>query len=71
MLVKLDKGAAVNADNLKYITVDTKRVSGSLTYIVQLRIDDNTDHPIAYFVKKEDAIAFVKECVKKINAADE
>ena len=71
MLVKLDKGAAVNVDNLKYITVDTKRVSGRLTYIVQVRIDDNTDHPIAYFAKKEDAIALVKKCVKKINEADE
>ena len=69
MLVKLDKGAAVNVDNLKYITVDTKRVSGRLTYIVQVRIDDNTDHPIAYFAKKEDAIALVKKCVKKYEKA--
>ena len=71
MLIKLGHGAAVNADNLKYITVDAKRLGGKLTYIVQLRIDDNTDHPIAYFSKKEDAIALVKSCVKKINEADE
>ena len=68
MLVKLGHGASVNPDNLKYITVDAKRLGGKLTFIVTLRIDDNTDHPIAYFENKEDAIALVQACVQKINA---
>ena len=70
MLVKLDHGASVNIDNLKYITVDVKRISGQTKYIVLLRIDDNTDHPIAYFDKKEEAIALVKKCVKNIKEAE-
>ena len=70
MLVKLDHGASVNVDNLKYITVDVKRLHGQMKFIVLVRIDDNTDHPIAYFDKKEEAIALVKKCVKSIKEAE-
>ena len=69
MLIKLGHGASINPDNLKYITVDAKRLGGKLTFIVTLRVDDNTDHPIAYFTNKEDAVALVASCVKKINDA--
>ena len=70
MLVKLEHGASVNVDNLKYITVDVKRIHGKTQYIVLLRIDDNTDHPIAYFDSKESAIELVKKCVKSIKEAE-
>jgi len=70
MLVKLDHGASVNVDNLKYITIDIKRLGGQTKYVVLLRIDDNTDHPIAYFDSKEEALKLVKKCVKNIKEAD-
>ena len=70
MLTKLDLGISVNVDNLKYITVDVKRMNGKIQYIVLLRIDDNTDHPIAYFDSKEAAIALVKKCVKNIKESE-
>ena len=70
MLVKLSNGASVNKDNLKYITVDVKKVGRQTKYIVMLRIDDNTDHPIVWCDKQAAAIAVVKDWVQKINAAE-
>ena len=68
MLVKLSHGASVNKDNLKYITVDVKKVGRQTKYVVMIRIDDNTDHPIAWCNKQQEAIEIVKDWVEKINA---
>ena len=68
MLVKLGHGASVNPDNLKYITVDAKRLGGKLTFIVTLRIDDNTDHPIVWCDSQADAVKVVKDWVTKLKA---
>ena len=70
MLVKLVSGASVNPDVLKHIYIEQKPVSGKKTWIVQLKLDDNTIHPIAFFATKEEAMACVKDCVDKINAAE-
>lgn len=68
MLVKLSHGASVNKDNLKYITVDVKKMGGATMYIVMIRVDDNTDHPIAWCESQADAIKIVKDWVTKLNA---
>lgn len=68
MLVKLSHGASVNKDNLKYITVDVKKMGGATMYIVMMRIDDNTDHPIAWCESQAEAIKIVKDWVTKLNA---
>ena len=68
MLVKLSHGASVNKDNLKYITVDVKKVGRATKYVVMIRVDDNTDHPIAWCSKQADAIKIVKDWVEKLNA---
>lgn len=70
MLVKLVSGASVNPDTLKHIYIEQKTVGGKKTWIVQLKLDDNTIHPIAYYAKKEEAMECVKQCVQNINAAD-
>ena len=68
MLVKLSHGASVNKENLKYVTVDVKKVGRTTMYIVMLRIDDNTDHPIAWCESQAEAIKIVKDWVGKLNA---
>lgn len=70
MLVKLISGASVNPDTLKHIYIEQKTVGGKKTWIVQLKLDDNTAHPIAYYGEKEEAMDCVKQCVKNINAAE-
>jgi|GEM_PF-6649437 hypothetical protein len=70
MLVKLISGASVNPDTLKHIYIEQKTVGGKKTWIVQLKLDDNTIHPIAYYGDKEEAMNCVKVCVKNINAAE-
>lgn len=68
MLVKLSHGASVNKDNLKYVTVDVKKIGKTTMYIVMIRIDDNTDHPVAWCKTQADAIKIVKTWVVKLNA---
>ena len=68
MLVKLSHGASVNKDNLKYVTVDVKKVGKSTMYIVMIRVDDNTDHPVAWCKTQAEAIKIVKDWVAKLNA---
>lgn len=70
MLVRLVSGASVNPDTLKHIYIEQKNVGGKKTWIVQLKLDDNTIHPIAYYGTKEEAMDCVKQCVENINAAD-
>ena len=70
MLVKLVSGASVNPDTLKHIYIEQKNVGGKKTWIVQLKLDDNTIHPIAYYASKEEAMDCVKTCVENINKAD-
>ena len=70
MLVKLVGGSSVNPETLKYIEILNKTLGGKKTWIVQVKLDDNTVHPIAFFSSKEDAIACVKECVTNINDAE-
>ena len=68
MLVKLSHGTSVNKDNLKYITVDVKKVGRTTKYVVTLRIDDNTDHPIVWCESQADAVKVVKDWVTKLKA---
>ena len=68
MLVKLSHGTSVNKDNLKYITVEVKKVGRTTKYVVTLRIDDNTDHPIVWCESQADAVKVVKEWVTKLKA---
>ena len=68
MLVKLTHGTSVNKDNLKYITVDVKKVGRATKYVVTLRIDDNTDHPIVWCESQADAVKVVKDWVTKLKA---
>jgi len=68
MLVKLTHGTSVNKDNLKYITVDVKKVGRATKYVVTLRIDDNTDHPIVWCESQSDAVKVVKDWVTKLRA---
>ena len=70
MLVKLVSGASVNPDTLKHIYIEQKTIGGKKTWIVQLKLDDNTIHPIAYYASKEEAIDCVKQCVDSINSHD-
>ena len=44
MLVKLVSGASVNPDTLKHIYIEQKTIGGKKTWIVQLKLDDNTIH---------------------------
>lgn len=70
MLVKLVQGTSINPENLKHIYMEQKTLNGKKTWIVQAKLDDNTIHPIAFYAGKDDALACVKECVEKINAAE-
>ena len=70
-LVKLSHGAAVNPESLKYITIESKNIDGKIIYGIMLRIDDNTDHWIAGYTEKDEAIAKIKEFAKAIAAADD
>lgn len=67
MLVKLSHGASVNKDNLKYVTVDVKKIGKKTIYVVMIRIDDNTDHPVAWCATQAEAITIVKDWVTKLN----
>ena len=68
MLVKLSHGTSINKDNLKYITVDVKKVGRTTKYVVTLRVDDNTDHPIVWCESQADAVKVVKDWVTKLKA---
>ena len=70
MLVKLVSGASVNPDTLKHIYIEQKTIGGKKTWIVQLKLDDNTIRPIAYYGAKDEAIDCVKQCVESINSHD-
>ena len=70
MLVKLVNGASVNPEVFKHIYIENKPVGGKKIWIVQVKLDDNTIHPIAFFNSKEEAIECVKKCVKNINDAE-
>ena len=70
-LVKLSHGAAVNPESLKYITIESKNIDGKVVHGVMLRIDDNTDHWIAGYTDKNEAIAQVKKYAKALAEADE
>ena len=70
MLVKLVNGASVNPEVFKHIYIENKPVSGKKIWIVQVKLDDNTIHPIAFLNSKEEAIECVKKCVKNINDAE-
>jgi hypothetical protein len=70
MLVKLVNGASVNPETLKQIYVENKPINGKKTWIVQLKLDDNTNHPIAFFPSKDEAIKCVATCVKKVNDSE-
>ena len=71
MLVKLVSGASVNPDTLKHIYIEQKTISGKKTWIVQLKLDDNTIHPIAYYATKKEAMDCVKQCVENINSHED
>ena len=70
MLVKLVNGASVNPETLKHIYIENKPISGKKLWIVHVKLDDNTTHPIAFYSSKEEAIACVEKCVKNINDAE-
>ncbi|MGC6509450.1 MAG: hypothetical protein ACON4U_13600 [Myxococcota bacterium] len=70
MLVKLSHGASVNPDNLKHITVEQKRIGSKNVFVVEIKMDDNTKHPIAFFDDRDEAIAMVEVCAKNINDAE-
>ena len=70
MLVKLVNGASVNPETLKHIYIENKPINGKKTWIVQVKLDDNTIHPIAFLSSKEDAIKCVTKCVTSINDAE-
>ena len=70
MLVKLVNGVSVNPETFKHIEIQNKPVSGKKVWIVQVKLDDNTMHPIAFYPSKEEAIECVKKCVKSINDAE-
>ncbi|MFT5685970.1 MAG: hypothetical protein ACI8RZ_006925 [Myxococcota bacterium] len=70
-LVKLSHGAAVNPESLKYITIESKNIDSQIVYGVMVRIDDNSDHWIAGYTEKDEAIAQVKAYAKILAAADE
>lgn len=70
MLVKIGNGASVNPDNLKHITVEQKRIGPKDIFVVELKMDDNTRHPIAFYEDREEAVAMVEQCAKYINDAE-
>ena len=70
MLVKIGHGASVNPDNLKHITVEQKRIGTKNVFVVEIKMDDNTKHPIAFFDDRDEAIAMVEACAKNINDAE-
>jgi len=70
-LVKLSHGAAVNPESLKYITIESKNISGKVVHGVMVRIDDNTDHWIVGYTEKDEAIAQVKKYAKAIIKAED
>ena len=70
-LIKLSHGAAVNPESLKYITIESKNIDGKVVHGVMLRIDDNTDHWIAGYTDKDEAIAQVKKYAQALAEADE
>ena len=70
MLVKLLNGASVNPEALKHIYIENKPINGKKTWIVQVKLDDNTIHPIAFLPSKEEAIECVASCVKSINDSE-
>ena len=70
MLVKLGHGASVNPDNLKHITVEQKRIGTKNVFVVEIKMDDNTKHPIAFFDDRDEAIAMVESCANNINDAE-
>ncbi len=70
-LVKLSHGAAVNLEALKYISIDTKNIGGKIVHGVVLRLDDNSEHWIAGYTDKDEAIATVKSYARLLHEADE
>ena len=70
MLVKIGHGASVNPDNLKHITVEQKRIGTKNIFVVEIKMDDNSKHPIAFFDDRDEAIAMVETCAKNINDAE-
>ena len=70
MLVKLVNGCSVNPDNIKHFFVEQKTLSGKKTFIVQVKLDDNSIQPVAYCASKDEAVGVVRTCVQNINTSD-
>ena len=69
-LVKLSYGASVNPESLKYITIDAKRIEGQIVYGLLVRLDDNSEHWVAGFTDRQEAIDEVKKYSDALNKAD-
>ena len=67
ILVRLVKGCSVHRNMVKHIYIENKMVLNQRKWIVQIKLNDNTIHPIAFLDSKESAMACVEECVQKMN----
>lgn len=67
ILVRLVAGYSVHPNMVKHMYIENKMVLNQRKWIVQIKLNDNTIHPIAFLESKESAMACVEECVQKIN----
>ena len=68
ILVRLVVGYSVHPNMVKHMYIENKMVLNQRKWIVQIKLNDNTIHPIAFLDSKESAMTCVEECVRKINS---
>ena len=66
MLVKIGHGASVNPDNLKHITVEQKADRHKNVFVVEIKMDDNTKHPIAFLMTETKPLRWLNPVQKTL-----
>ena len=71
MIVLLPEGRAVcNPDSIKMVKVVHSQVQGKSSFVVIVKLDDDTELMIKTLTSAEDAYALADECADLINTSD-
>ena len=72
MIVLLPEGRAVcNPDSIKMVKVVHSEVQGKRTFVVIVKLDDDSELMIKTLGSAEDAYALADQCSDQINSAEE
>ena len=71
MIVLLPEGRAVcNAESVKLVKVVPSEVQGVKTYLVLVKLDDDSELMIKTVTSEEDAFQLADDCIEALNAGE-